>query len=294
MARANECVVLGVWGVAKQTMSRGVLIFAFNNTKINYFKQANWVADRVKTFLDLPTTIVTNENSLGDTKHNVVIAQAEHLSNRNFDVNKENLIDHWYNVNRYQAYSISPYDETIVIDSDYIVNSPQLNNLFNSKEDFLCHRNAYDVANKNSLAAYQTFGATHFPHYWATVLFFRKTEFAKNLFALISMIKENYSHYGRLYKFSTTPYRNDFVVSIALSIIYGHRINAIPSIPWSLPTAMTDIQVSQLDYSTFNLEYSKCSKWDRNKEKEMVTQIKDHDFHCLNKLAMEKLIDASA
>lgn len=268
--------------------ARGVLIFAFNNTKLDYFKQAVWVADRVEKFLGLPTTIITDDNSYKETKHNTIRIEAEAMGQRNFDISKDDQTDYWYNANRYQAYNLSPYDETIVIDSDYIVNSDQINLLFSSPHDFLCHRSVYDVANKNSLAPYQTFGETKFPHYWATVLFFRKTEFAKGIFKLITMIKENYSFYGKLYKFNTQPFRNDYAVSIAMSIAYGHRINAVPTIPWNLPTAVTDIQVAQIDDTTFELWYEKFS---RNKTKLMKTILKDQDFHCLNKIAMEKMID---
>lgn len=271
-------------------MSRGVLIFAFNNSKYNYFKQANWVADRVEKFLGLPTTIVTDENSISETKHDTIIKEAIIGDKRNFDIRDENGTDYWYNLNRFQAYNLSSYDETIVIDSDYIVNSDQLNMLFDSPHDFLCHRHVYDVANKDSLKPYRTFGSTNFPHYWATVLFFRKCDIAKCIFDLITMIKENYSFYSKLYKFSSAPFRNDFAVSIALSIAYGHRLQSIPTIPWSLPTAVTDIDATQIDYDEFELTYE---KWYRNKKRPMRVKVKGHDFHCLNKKAIEALIDGS-
>ena len=59
---------------------KGVLIFAFNNSTLNYFKQAVWVADRVERFLGLSTTIVTNKESASRTHHNVVLAEAEEMS----------------------------------------------------------------------------------------------------------------------------------------------------------------------------------------------------------------------
>jgi hypothetical protein len=49
---------------------KGILIYAFNNTNINYFRQAVWCADRVSKHLELPVTIVTDETSIGDIKHN--------------------------------------------------------------------------------------------------------------------------------------------------------------------------------------------------------------------------------
>lgn len=268
-------------------MSRGVLIFAFNNDKLDYFKQANWVADRVEKFLGLPTTIVTDLASASETPHHTVIKEAIQATRRNFDINEKDMVGEWYNANRFQSFDVTPYDETIVIDSDYIVNSDKLNLLFDQPYDFLCHRNVYDVANKNSLAPYQTFGQTKMPHYWATVLFFRKTDFAANMFNLIQMIKENYAFYAKLYKFSANPFRNDYAVSIAMSIAYGHRIDAIPSIPWNLPTAVTDIRISEKGEDEFELIYDKHY---RNKVRPMRTVIKGEDIHCLNKISMEKMI----
>jgi len=269
-------------------MNKGVLIFAFNNTKLDYFKQAVWVADRVDKFLGLPTTIITDDNSYKETRHNTICIEAEIMSKRNFDVSQDDQVDHWYNANRFQAYNLSPYNETIVIDSDYIVNSEQLNLLFSSPHDFLCHRDVYDVAAKNSLVEHQTFGSTKMPHYWATVLFFRKSEFAEQMFETITMIKENYKFYSKLYKFNPNPFRNDFAVSIAMSIMYGHRINSIPTIPWKLPTAVTDITTTQINDTTFKLLYNKRY---RNKVRTMSTIIKDHDFHCFNKVALEQMIN---
>jgi len=271
-------------------MSQGFLIFAFNNKTLDYLSQAVWVADRISRFLDKPTTIVTDTNSLADKniKHNIVIAEAETKSKRNFDIHTKDKIDHWYNVNRYQAYDISPYDETVVIDSDYIVNSDQLNKLFNNPHDFLCHRNVYDVASKNSLSAYQTFGQTKMPHYWATILYFRKSDFAKEMFDTITMIKDNYKFYSNIYKFNSLPYRNDYAVSIAQSIMHGHRLDAIPTIPWHLPTALNDIYATQLSDTEFEITYE---KWSRNKMR-LMRSIVTTDFHCLNKFAMEDMINA--
>jgi len=272
-------------------MTRGILIFAFNNEKINYFKQATWIANRVEKFLGLPTTIVTDENSACDTKHNIVLKEKVEANQRNFDISESDFRSSWYNANRFQAYELSPYDETIVIDSDYIVNSDRLNLLFDSPHNFLCHRYAYDLANKDSLRSYQTFGMLKFPHYWATVLFFRKSSFAKLIFDFLAMIRENYSFYSKLYKFEPAPFRNDYAVSIALSIAYGHRITSIPTIPWGLPTALTDIKVKQINENEFELEYE---KFFMNKLRSMRSIVSNHDIHCMNKKSLEEIVNANS
>ena len=107
---------------------KGILIYAFNNTNINYFRQAVWCADRVSKYLALPVTIVTDEASIGDTKHthNIIISRAESGGYRVFNPSIRSQADIWYNGNRFQSYDLSPYDQTIVIDSDYIVCSDQL------------------------------------------------------------------------------------------------------------------------------------------------------------------------
>ena len=47
----------------KQKISRGVVLFAFNSSKYNYVEMAEYCARRTKSFLGLPTTIVTDEKS---------------------------------------------------------------------------------------------------------------------------------------------------------------------------------------------------------------------------------------
>lgn len=271
-------------------MNRGILVYAFNNGVLNYLKQALWLAERAERFLGLPTTLVTNEvRYTSSVPHEVIIQRPITASTRIFNPTAENALGQWYNANRYQAFFITPYDETIVLDSDYVINSDRLNLLFDSPSDFLCHRRVYDVANKNSLVAYDRFGGVGLPHYWATVMFFRNTEFSNTIFSFISDIRENYDYYSKLYKFRPEPFRNDFALSIALSIVYGHRLSAIPTIPWDLPTAVSDISAMQLEDTTFELTYEKQY---RNKVRPMSTIIKDQDFHMFNKVALEKIIDA--
>lgn len=271
-------------------MSRGILIFAFNNSTFNYFGQACWVADRVERFLGIETTIVTDQKSVSNTKHNVVITDAIGSNMRNFDTSADGMVDTWYNGNRYQADALSPYDETIVIDSDYVVNSSQLNLLFDSPHDFLCHRYATDLTYTNSLQHYDSFGKTKVPHYWATVLFFRKSYFSKTVFDTILMVKDSYRFYSNLYHFPSQPFRNDFAVSIALTIVYGHRLHAIPSIPWNLPTIVTNANVAKISDTEYELSYTKHTQ---DRSKRVYTLIKDQDFHCINKVDMEKLVNGS-
>ncbi len=274
-------------------MSRGFLIFAFNNDTINYLSHANWVADRVNRFLDLPVTIVTDERSLltvPNITHNIVLAQPEGHGERKYKMDNS-VKDTWFNGNRYQAFDITPYEETIILDSDFIVSSDLLSCVFGTDNSFLTHRWVTDIVHKKSLDAFEDFGDTKFPHYWATVLYFRKDDYAKDVFDLMAMIKGNYKFYATLYKFQSTPFRNDYAVSMAQAIRRGHRIRDIPCLPWPLLTTPLDVDVMQLDDTEFELRYTRHSG---DKQLPRFNRIKDMDFHCMDKLALDRIVNGDS
>lgn len=271
-------------------MSRGILIFAFSNEKIDYLNQANWIANRVNTYLDLPVTIITDKKSLGDRnfKHNIILSDALSGGTRNFKHLEEGYIGTWYNANRFESFNLTPYNETIVIDSDYVVNSDQLLRLFESEHNVLCHRDVYDITGRNGFCHYNTFGKHKMPHYWATVLYFNKSKQAEQLFDLMTMIKDNYKHYSNLYKFRERPFRNDFVVTLAMSILYGHKLDAIPAIPWPMPSAYDDVDLEQLDDNKFKISYLRNVNGNKKPYKSI---IKGSDFHFINKFALDKVVN---
>jgi len=273
-------------------MTRGILIFAFNNDRVDYLKHANWAANRVNGFLDLPVTIVTDQKSLvgKNIKHEVILTNAMSGGQRNFDKGRCGGEALWYNVNRFQAYDYSPYDETIIIDSDYVINTTQLLKVFDNPYNVLCHREVYDISGRGGFLPYQTFGHHNFPHYWATILYFNRSKEAEQLFQLMSMIKENYEHYSKLYKYQFRPYRNDYVVSIALSILYGHRLNAIPTIPWDLPSAFSDVDIINVSDTEYQMTFE---KWNHtaNEKRKVTSKLKDTDFHCINKNSLEDIVN---
>ena len=55
--------------------------------------------------------------------------------------------------------------------------------------------------------------------YWATVLYFTKSDEARLLFGIMNSVKKNWEYYGKLYKFPQRTYRNDYAVSIALHML---------------------------------------------------------------------------
>ena len=103
-------------------MSKGVILFAFNSPKFNYYDMAVATAKRINHFLNLPVTLVTDETSI-PTDPNYVFDKTITVTP---DKNNKRDWGIWINKGRYQAYELSPYDETILLDTDYLVNSNKL------------------------------------------------------------------------------------------------------------------------------------------------------------------------
>jgi hypothetical protein len=251
-------------------MTKGVLIYAFNNGEIDYLAMAKWSQKRIKRLLGLDTTIISNAEQ-----------QATSGGTRTFN----SKTSPWLNASRCNAWEDSPYDETIVLDADYIVNSNTLLKLFDTKQDFLIHQTVSDVTAQNHFNGQKSFGELHFPQSWATVFYFNRAKNNQLIFETVRMIKENYTHYANLYKFPRMPFRNDFAFSIALGMLNGHTITDNNGIKWPLTTASTNVVVSVED-DTIKLEYEKNNK-------HMRLEIADLDLHVMNKKAMEEICASS-
>ena len=47
-------------------MTKGILLYAFNNEVTDYEAIAEWSAKRIKKYLGLPTTIITDKNAIAE------------------------------------------------------------------------------------------------------------------------------------------------------------------------------------------------------------------------------------
>lgn len=262
-------------------MSKGVVIIAKNPGTIDYVNIALWQARRIRKYLDLPTTIVTDKTISSKDASNVLTSTNVSKSVRKFkDAGKTN----WINTARWEAFTLSPYEETILLDADYVVSTDNLLSLFNSTEDLVAFKDAYDVTGADDFTGLNNFGQLHIPMYWATVIYFRKTSWAKAVFEMMEMIERNYTHYAELYKFTPHPFRNDYALSIALNTLSGHDPAAIKAIPWQLATTTPTTEVKQISDTAFELHYKK-----NNKPFRVIAQ--DMDLHIMAKTYLETMAD---
>lgn len=247
-------------------MTTGALIFARNNEQIDYVAMARWSARNIERHLGIPTHIITDEDSAS--------ANTRYFN----DIGTVT----WHNLNRMDAYCLSPWDRTLVLDADYVVASDQLKSLLDADQDFLAHRWAYDVTGCNNFEGLNYFGDNCMPMWWATVMMFRKSQHAELIFNCMQMIRDNWSHYRALYKNSKITYRNDHALSIALGIVNGHTLNH-NGIPWALASLTPDHTLTQVDQDRYRVDFTNTE----NKPRWIELR---QDFHAMGKKQLGEIV----
>ena len=208
-------------------MTKGVLLFAFNS-EMDYVKLAIKLTERVKHYLNLPVTIVTDsddylrKNFSSDMFESIIKKKDTTEQTKKFSDGHEFSERYiWKNSNRYTAYQLSPYEQTLVLDVDYVINSDFLNNLFNLNKDFMCFRESCDLAGWRNTSEFENVNQYSIPFYWATVFYFTKTKQNQIFFDLVDYVRTNWEYFRLIYQISDKKYRNDFAFSIAIHILNG-------------------------------------------------------------------------
>ena len=267
-------------------MTTGALIFAFNNEQTDYVAMAGWSADRIRRHLKIPTAIVTDADPTDPRlvgADQIISAEPASGGTRWFEDYQATVS--WHNAGRTDAYSLTPWDQTLVLDADYVVASSQLKTVLDSNQEFLAHASAYDITGTNDFSGLNEYGEYHMPMSWATVMMFRRGTHAELIFDCMQMIRDNWRHYKDLYQIASSTYRNDHALSIALNIVNGQTLQHA-SIPWGLASVTPEHIVTRTAKDCYRIDYvdqEKRPRW---------TTIRNQDFHAMGKRHLEKLIEA--
>tara|TARA_B100000674_G_scaffold264866_1_gene218617 strand:+ start:158 stop:994 length:837 start_codon:yes stop_codon:yes gene_type:complete len=211
-------------------MSNGVLCFANNNGKVDYLKQAIFLAKRIKKHFDLPTSLVTSSKrdlDLVYEKQRDVFDKIIEVQDNN--ENQKRFYDgsltykrlYFKNNGRIDSYDLSPYENTMVMDTDFVICNDKLANAFDLTPDFQIYQRAVDLCSWRMFPEFNYINNTGIKFYWATCFFFRKTSETKLFFNLLKHLKENWLHYRKIYNLGSKNFRNDHIFSIAIHIMNG-------------------------------------------------------------------------
>jgi hypothetical protein len=213
-------------------MSKGVVLIANNNGTVDYVKQAIYCAGRIKKYLNLPVTLITDsEDYVSKIAHDVfdkvISTDYRNVENKKFyfDGALSHKILMFKNYSRSTAYHLSPYDKTILMDTDYILSNSILNNCFDMDSDLMMYKESVDIAQVRDEREFEYISDKGIDFYWATVVYFEKNEKNDIYFNLIDHIEENWNYYQSIYDINADLFRNDFAFSIAIHIMNGFQSN---------------------------------------------------------------------
>lgn len=267
-------------------MKQGAVIFAFDTATCRYTDLAAWSAHRIQKHLEIPVSVITDRTDLHISDVDVICIDKPQTNNtRYFDDVGHTAA--WYNQDRHRVFELSPYQDTLLLDADYVVCSRDLHTLFEIPTEIVSMRWAVDVTGQRDFDDLNFFGQHRMPMAWATVIRFQKAKTSELVFSMMRMIEQNWQHYQHIYKWSGQNFRNDYALSIALNTVFGHQADW-PSIPWRVPTIEPRHRLTQLACDEFDVTYA-----DSHGRARRVC-LRNHDFHAMNKINLGELIAGTA
>jgi hypothetical protein len=272
-------------------MNRGVLIIAHNSRSVDYARTAIISAGLAKKHLQVPVSLVTDTSTVNWMKESEIYSDATSVFEHIIEIDRPELTNYrilhdgelldtvpFINSTRSSAYDLTPYDRTLLIDSDFLIMSPQLNAYWDTDDSVLVADSMSDIEGSRIGVLDKWISETGVHLYWATTVMFTKNEESKTFFQLVEFIKENYNYYADLYRFNSTQYRNDISFSIALHILNGFEKNTITLPPILTVQGKDSLKLIGADGSLKLLI--------NNQENFYLTSVANRDVHIMNKQSL--------
>jgi hypothetical protein len=281
-------------------MNNGILIFVYNNRDVDYARSSLISAFLAKNNLNVPVSIVTDESTIKWMKESDVYQYAERLFDkiilterskkinyrnlRNGNLDKKSVL--FLNDNRCKAWELTPYDRTLLIDSDFLIYSDNLSKYWEADSSVLISSSMKDIRG-DRIGYHDVYISDTAPDLrWATTVMFSKDRESKTFFDLVESIKENYQYFSDLYSFPAEQYRNDISFSIAHHMLSGF----VCSSDYFLPPILTvqDIDSIQDVGKDFIRIYINDPL---SGEDNFLCNLKHTDIHVMNKNAIVENFD---
>jgi hypothetical protein len=281
-------------------MNRGYVIIAHNNSYVDYCAIALCNALMIKANSVVQSvTLITDTSSedwfrqqypkklIGYAFDKIILVDRDEMMNPqprrlNDTASTQYTVD-WHNNTRHHIYDLSPYDETILLDADYLVFDTSLDLAWGSNEDVLINRRAVPVDHGKLDASHIYLDSMSVPMYWATLIYFQKTKRAKLLFDTVAAIKDNYLYFQQIWGYPGVLYRNDYAFSVAIHMLNGF-VESDDFKPFPVPTIFTSFDYDELiDVPAKNELLLLVS---HNRSQFVVSRIKKINVHVMNKMSI--------
>lgn len=239
-------------------MTRGILIYAHNNRTVDYALMAVIAGGLAKKNLQVPVSLITDPSTIAWMKESNNFNRAENVFDKIITVerpktdNQRQLHDGqngqmvpFINTNRSTAWDLTPYDRTLLIDSDFFILSNSLNEYWDVDADVMLGNAINDIYNDTRVGYLDRhISDTGVKMYWATTVMFTKNSNSKLFFNTVNYVKENYSQFADVFRFDSRQFRNDIAFSVAKHILDGYQQVDIESLPSVLSALDKDILYS--------------------------------------------------
>lgn len=279
---------------------RGVCFFAYNNENIDYIKLAVLAATYVKQYLEVPVCLITDEGAVSwlnqSQRKEVIDFCFDYIVTTNDEFKKNNRVHfdspwtefntQFSNSNKHKIWEYSPFEQTLLLDTDYIVKNNYLNHVWDSYEGVAMFRDAKSIRNDLPHPREQELYDAGIKMWWSTVVFFDRSETSKLFFDTWAHVADNYEYYQYLYGFPGHMFRTDYCVSVAAHIMNGMQVSDIIN---SFPVPMY-----YMDQKDDLIEVNDSQEWiflaHDTKEiwKNILVNHKSLDLHVMNKRALDR------
>ena len=195
-------------------MDRGIVVVAQNNSDYNYVEQAVALALSAKKHSNIPVSIMTdNEVPAGYRQYFDKVLPIEWGDMA--------IESDWKVENRWKVYHQSPYDETIVMDTDMLITS-DINYLWDyySNYELFFTTNPVTYRGEQITSNYyrEFFVENKLPNIYCALYYFKKGQYAHKFFEHLELIVKNFDKFQR---YLCPKTEQDFLsmdVAIALTI----------------------------------------------------------------------------
>lgn len=283
-------------------MSRGIVLFGVNNERVDYVQLAIMCASFIKK--NMPSTSITLITDLGSKNYHEGLGQpdlqnhfdhvvlleekeAQFVNNRAYRDTKYYHVDAQFkNETRSSVYDLSPYDETLLVDCDYLICNNVLSNVWGSVDEIMINKQAISLLHEPLHGTEFRLNPFGIKMYWATLIYFKKGKKAKLLFELVQHIKDNWEFYKLTYDFPGHLFRNDYAFSIALHILNGFVESDDYAAPLPDDTILTSLDIDQFFKISSPSDISMFVQDPKESWKFYVSRLKGLNVHVMNKLSL--------
>jgi hypothetical protein len=272
-------------------MNNGVILFAHNSKEVDYSLLAVIAAGLAKKNLNLPISLITDSSTIEWMKESKIYPMSEKIFDRIIETQKPREFNHrilrdgnqgknvpFINQNRSSAWHLSPYDKTLLVDTDYLIFNDIFKNYWNLDNPFMISE-SIKLINGNLGISDKWISDTSSKLYWATTLMFDKSDESKIYFDMVDHVRENYRYYSDIYQYRHDVYRNDISFSISKHVCEGFKENLSNCLPPVLSVIDRDklIDVKSDGRLIFLLNDELSS------DKSFLASVIDQNIHVMNK-----------